>query len=141
MATDATPQSQLPTASNLDHPAGEGSEIDPIRTETIFSRMPLHVLSKSGKRPQINIEKRSADGKISEKWEVTYNEKYGPARQLAYDIHTLVIERAIEEAFDDARRTNQPFPRLIPLSSLNDVANRLGPNAETRNTNQIKKAL
>lgn len=139
MATEANSQSELqPVPNEL---AGEGTEIDPIRTETIFSRMPLHVLSKSGPRPQINIEKRSSDGKIAEKWEVTYNEKYGPARQLAYDLHTLVIERAIEEAFDDARRTNQPFPRIIPLSSLNDVANRLGPNSETRNTNRIKKAL
>src|SRR5712664_1078992 len=82
----------------------QGSEIDPIRTETIFSRMPLHVLSKSGPRPQINIEKRSADGRFEEKWKVSYNEEYGPARQLAYDIHTLVIERAIEEAFEEARR-------------------------------------
>ncbi len=133
--------SQSKLSPLLPESAGEGIDIDPIRTETIFSRMPLHVLSKSGPRPQINIEKRSADGKIAEKWEVTYNEKYGPARQLAYDLHTLVIERAIEEAFDEARRTNQPFPRLIPLSSLNDVANRLGPNSETRNTNRIKKAL
>ena len=138
MASDANDESKLPT---VPEPVGEGIEIDPIRTETIFSRMPLHVLSKSGPRPQINIEKRSADGKVTERWEVTYNEKYGPARQLAYDLHTLVIERAIEEAFDEARRTNQPFPRLIPLSSLNDVANHLGPNSETRNTNRIKKAL
>src|SRR6266404_1598910 len=74
----------------------QGIEIDPIRTETIFSRMPLHVLSKSGPRPEINIEKRSADGRLQERWEVSYNEKYGVARQLAYDVHTLVIERAIE---------------------------------------------
>jgi hypothetical protein len=56
-------------------------------------------------------------------------------------VHTLVIERAIEEAFEEARRTAQPFLRLIPLNSLNEVANRLGPNVETRDTNRIKKAL
>src|SRR5437870_2752059 len=102
---DATPET--PLQPDL-IPVEQGSEIDPIRTETIFSRMPLHVLSKSGPRAQINIEKRSADGKVDEKWKVSYNEEYGPAKQLAYDIHTLVIERAIEEAFEEARRTGQP---------------------------------
>jgi len=120
----------------------QGSEIDPIRTETVFSRLPLHILSKTGPRPQININRRTPDGKIEEKWEVSYNEKHGPARQLAYDVHTLVIERAIEEAFEEARRTNRPFPKFISLKSLNDVAHRLGAeDAETRNTNRIKKAL
>jgi len=120
----------------------QGIDIDPIRTETVFSRLPLHILSKNGPRPQINIIKRSVDGKIEEKWDVSYNEKHGPARQLAYDVHTLVIERAIEEAFDEARRNNRAFPKFISLKSLNDVAHRLGAeNAETRNTNRIKKAL
>lgn len=143
MGTETNTQPLIPNQPSPSDlaPVEQGSEIDPIRTETIFSRMPLHVLSKSGPRPQINIEKRSRDGRIEERWKVSYNEEYGPAKQLAYDIHTLVIERAIEEAFDEARRTGQPFPRLIPLSSLNDVANRLGPSAETRNTNRIKKAL
>lgn len=142
MGADTNLQSpQQPLLNPEVNPPEQGSEVDPIRVETIFSRMPLHVLSKSGPRPQINIEKRSADGRVEEKWKVSYNEEYGPAKQLAYDVHTLVIERAIEEAFEDARRTGQQFPRLIPLSSLNEVAKRLGPHTETRNTNQIKKAL
>ena len=145
MGSETNPQSgRSPPASFTTRVlilAEQGSEIDPIRTETIFSRMPLHVLSKSGRRPQINIEKRSADGRsIEEKWEVSYNEKYGPAQQLAYDVHTLVIERAIEEAFDEARRTAQPFPRLIPLHSLNDVASRLGPECRNPQHEPDKKS-
>src|SRR5579883_2349058 len=120
-------------------PAEQGSDIDPIRTETVFSRLPMHILSKTGPRPQISIERKLPNGTLEERWEVSYNEKHGPARQLAYDIHTLVIERAIEEAFEEARRLGQPFPKFISLKSLNDIANRL--SADTRDTNRIKKAL
>jgi hypothetical protein len=130
---------QPPQPFDPHQPVGEGSDIDPTRTETIFSRMPLHVLSKSGKRPQINIERRTPEGRIEEKWKVSYNEEYGPARQLAYDIHTLIIERAIEEAFEEARRTDQPLPRMIPIDHLRDIENKLG--LVEGNTNKIKRAL
>lgn len=135
-------QTQTSSPNPPPPPSPEQGSLEPlnaIRTETVFSRLPLHILSKSGERPQINIEKRTTNGKIEEKWEVSYNEKYGPARQLAYDIHTLIIERAIDEAFNDARRTSQPLPRLIPIDHLREIENKLG--LVDGNTNKIKRAL
>ena len=132
---------QIPnTLGPTDSPTSEqGSDIDPIRTETVFSRLPLHILSKNGPIPEISIVRKTPEGKLQEKWEVSYNQKHGQARQLAYDVHTLVIERAIEEAFEEARRVGRAFPKFISLKSLNEIANRLG--GETRDTSRIKKAL
>ncbi|HMF76853.1 MAG TPA: hypothetical protein VK604_14430 [Bryobacteraceae bacterium] len=54
-----------------------------IRTENVVSRFPVHNLSKKGKI-EIQIVKRNSQGEIEIKWEVSYNDKHGQARQLAY---------------------------------------------------------
>jgi hypothetical protein len=65
------------------------------------------------------------------KWEVSYNDRYGQARQLAYKLDTLVINRKLEEA-------GRPVPKLIRLGSLREIADSLDMGG---NTNHIKRAL
>src|SRR3954454_14151047 len=71
--------------------------LDIIRTETVLSKLPVHNLAKKG-RVDIRILKTTPDGKVDLKWEVSYSERYGQARQLAYKLDTIVIDRRIEEA-------------------------------------------
>jgi hypothetical protein len=101
-----------------------------IRTETVLSRLPLHNLAKKG-RVNIHITQKNADGDITLHWDVSYSEKYGQARQLAYKLDTIVINRRLEDY-------HRPLPYVIRLGSLTDLAHqcRLG-----RDTNSVKKAL
>ena len=101
-----------------------------IRTETVLSRLPLHNLAKKG-RVNIHITQKNADGAITLRWDVSYSEKYGQARQLAYKLDTIVINRRLEDY-------HRPLPYVIRLGSLTDLAHqcRLG-----RDTNSVKKAL
>jgi hypothetical protein len=101
-----------------------------IRTETVLSRMPIHNLAKRG-RVDIRITKRNSQGKVDLHWDVSYNERYGQPRQLAYRLDTLVINRKIDEH-------SRPLPKVIRLNSLYEIAGILG---LTRNTNEVKKAL
>ncbi|MEO8131924.1 MAG: hypothetical protein ABI822_32820, partial [Bryobacteraceae bacterium] len=101
-----------------------------IRTENVISRFPVHNLSKKGKI-EIQIVKRNSHGEIEIKWEVSYNDKHGQARQLAYKLDTIVINRRIEEE-------GRPLPKLIRLGSLREIAERLDMGG---NTNVIKRAL
>ena len=91
-------------------PPEEGSALTPlnvIRTENVLSRFPAHNLSKKGKI-DIQIVKRNSQGEVEIKWEVSYNDKHGQARQLAYKLDTIVINRRIEEE-------GRPIPKLIRL--------------------------
>jgi hypothetical protein len=101
-----------------------------IRTENVVSRFPVHNLSKKGKIA-IQIVKRNTQGEVEIKWEVSYNDKHGQARQLAYKLDTIVINRRIEEE-------GRPLPKLIRLGSLREIADRLDMGG---NTNVIKRAL
>ncbi len=92
--------------------------ISRIGVETVLSRMPIHNLAKKG-RVDIEITRRGVDGQVDLKWEVSYNEKYGQPRQLAYKLDTLVINRRI----DDVAR---PVPRFIKLGTLNELCQELG---------------
>lgn len=103
-----------------------------IRCETVLSRLPIHNLAKHG-RINIEIKKRNEGGAVELLWEVSYNERYGAPRQLAYKLDTLVINRRIEEA-------GRPLPKAVRLGSLRDVCKELGVS-EGETTNQIKKAL
>src|SRR5580700_9156420 len=85
-----------------------------IRTEHVLSQFPAHNLSKKGKI-DIQIVKRNTQGEIEIRWEVTYNDRYGQARQVAYKLDTLVINRRIEEQ-------GRPVPKLIRLGSLREIA-------------------
>jgi hypothetical protein len=102
-----------------------------IRSETVLSKLPIHNLSKKG-RVDININKQNLQGEVELKWEVSYNERHGQARQLAYKLDTIVVNRKLDEA-------GRPLPKLIRLGSLREVASQLGMVAG--DTAKIKKAL
>src|SRR6266540_3562723 len=101
-----------------------------IRTESVLSRFPVHNLSKKG-RIEIQVLHRNTQGDVDIKWEVSYNDRYGQARQLAYKVDTIVINRRIDEQ-------GRPVPKLIRLGSLRDIAAQLGIQTST---NLLKVAL
>ncbi len=112
---------------------GELAPINAIRIETTISRLPIHQLSKTA-RSNIRIIRRSdpsLGGQITFRWEVSYNDQYGPPRQLAYKIDKLVIDRRIDEH-------RKPVPRYIRLGSLHKMGLQLGLGGDT---NKVKRAL
>lgn len=104
--------------------------LDVIRSETVLSRFPVHNLSKKG-NVDIHIVRKNPRGEVEIRWEVSFNEKYGQARQLAYKLDTLVVNRRLEEE-------GRPLPKLIRLGSLREIADRLDLGS---NTNIVKRAL
>jgi hypothetical protein len=101
-----------------------------IRTESVLSRFPVHNLAKKG-RIAIEVLHKNTQGDVDIRWEVSYNDRYGQARQLAYKLDTIVVNRRIEEE-------GRPVPKLIRLGSLRDIAQQL--EIKT-NTNLLKVAL
>src|SRR5713226_6407793 len=101
-----------------------------IRTESVLSRFPVHNLAKKG-RIAIEVLHKNTQGDVDIRWEVSYNDRYGQARQLAYKLDTIVVNRRIDEE-------GRPVPKLIRLGSLRDIAQQL--EIKT-NTNLLKVAL
>ncbi len=93
--------------------SAEQASLDIIRTETVLSRLPVHNLAKQG-RVNIQIIKTTPTGEVELKWEVSYSDRYGQARQLAYKLDTIIINQRIEEA-------GRPLPKLLRIGSLNDI--------------------
>lgn len=111
--------------------------LEVIRTENVVSKFPVHNLAKTG-RVNIRLNRRRTDGEVEFQWEVSYNEKYGEAKQLAYQIDTLIISKRIYEYFE----ANQPIPELVPIGSLYQICQELGMNPQSgKNKNNIKRAL
>lgn len=111
---------------------GELIPLSIIRTETVLSRLPIHNLCKRG-RVNIEIKKRDERGAVDLMWEVSYNDRYGPPRQLAYKLDTLVVNRRIEEA-------ERPLPKHVRLGSLREICKELD-LSEGEATNQVKRAI
>ncbi len=111
----------------------ELAPIQVIRTETVLSRLPIHNLSKSG-NVEIGIVRRNDQGRIELQWEVSYNAKYGQARQLAYQVDTLVVNRKIDEE-------GRPVPRILRLGTLSEVCKQLDLPPSGKNIANIKKAI
>jgi hypothetical protein len=101
-----------------------------IRTETVLSKLPIHNLAKTGSF-EIQIIRKNDRGEVELRWEVSYSSRYGPPRQLAYKIDTIVVNRRIDEL-------GRPVPRVIRLGSLRDIARELGLGGDTNNA---RKAL
>lgn len=113
-------------------PLTEGAALEFIRTETVLSKFPLHNLSKG--RIDIQILKTASDnGQVELKWEVSYNERYGQARQLAYKLDTIVIDPKLDQL-------GRPLPETVRLGSLHDICQQLGLTGG-KNKSAIKKAL
>lgn len=111
----------------------DGTNVAPlniIRTESVLSRFPVHNLSKKGKL-SIEVVQRNPQGEVDIRWEVSYNDRYGQARQLAYKLDTIVVNRKIEQE-------GRPVPKLVRLGSLREIAEQL--EIKT-NTNLLKIAL
>lgn len=104
-----------------------------IRTETVLSRLPIHNLAKNGK-VDIRILRRDKVGEVELKWEVSHSDRYGQARQLAYKLDTLIVNRRIDEH-------RRPLPVLLRLGSLAQICRELGIPPSGKNTNDIRKAL
>lgn len=101
-----------------------------IRTETVLSRLPVHSLSKTGDF-DIVITRRNTQGEVELHWSVSHSAKYGPPRQLAYKLDTLVVNRRLDEV-------GRPVPKVLRIGSLRDIARELNLGGDT---NQIRKAL
>ena len=57
--------------------------------------LPDHTLTKCG-RVTIHITRTNAQGALDLRWTVSYNEHYGPPRQLAYKLDTVVINQRLD---------------------------------------------
>lgn len=115
-------------SANLEPAPAEDVQIARIGVETVLSKMPIHNLAKKG-RVDIQITRRRGDGQVDLKWEVSYNERYGQPRQLAYKLDTIVVNRRIDEE-------GRPIPRFIRLGSLNELCEQLGSQK-----NELKRAI
>jgi hypothetical protein len=111
--------------------------LEVIRIENVISKFPVHNLAKTG-RVNIRLNRKRADGEVEFRWEVSYNEKYGEAKQLAYQIDTLIIAKRLHGYFE----ANKPIPDVIPIGSLYQICQELGMNPQSgKNKNNIKRAL
>jgi hypothetical protein len=107
--------------------------LNAIRVETVFSRFPVHRLSKRG-QIQIEINERDEAGELKTRWEVSYNTKYGQPGALAYKVDTLIVNRRIDEV-------PRPVPEILRLGSLKEIGGELGLADSGKNRNDIKRAL
>jgi hypothetical protein len=104
-----------------------------IRTETVFSKFPIHTLSKKG-GVAIHLIRKAEAGETNLEWKVSPHPEFGVPRQLAYKLDTLVVNRIIDEL-------DRPIPEVIRLGSLRDICRELGLKENGRTTDQIKKAF
>jgi hypothetical protein len=104
-----------------------------IRTETVLSRLPIHNLAKKG-RVDIRILKRNQQGQVDLRWEVSYSDRYGQPRQLAYKLDTLVVNRRIDEQ-------GRPVTNIIRMGTLSQICRELGVPASGKNTNDLRNAF
>ena len=104
-----------------------------IRVETVLTRFPIHTLSKTG-GGTIHIRKQSPQGTLDTRWEVSYNARYGPPRQLAYKLDTLVINQKLDAL-------GRPLPTIIKLGSFAHICRLLGVDDGGGTKAAIKKAF
>lgn len=112
----------------------EALSLELIRTETVLSRLPVHNLAKQG-RVNIQIIKTTPSGEVELKWEVSYSERYGQARQLAYKLDTIIVNQRIDEA-------GRPLPKLLRIGSLNEICTELSLATHAgENAKDLKRAF
>src|SRR2546425_3624076 len=104
-----------------------------LRTETVLSRFPIHTLAKRG-RVAIHIRRTNAQGALDLRWEVSYNEHYGPPRQLAYKLDTIVINQILDAL-------PRPLPRVISVGSLTHACGMLDLNDSGKQQANLKSAF
>ena len=104
-----------------------------LRTETVLSRFPIHTLTKCG-RVTIHITRTNAQGALDVRWTVSYNEHYGPPRQLAYKLDTVVINQILDAL-------PRPLPRVLSVGSMTHVCRLLGLAESGRQHTELKQAF
>ena len=110
---------------------GDFAPINTIRTEIIFSRLPIHQLSRRHKT-DIRIHRRDPEGgQLTFRWEVSYNDHFGAPRKLAYRFDKQVLDRRLDEL-------GSPLPnRYIRLDSLRAIARQLGLGGDTDKAKKV----
>src|SRR2546425_10289308 len=103
-----------------------------LRTETVLSRFPIHNLAKRGK-VTIHIRRTNTHGDLELRWEVSYNEHYGPPRQLAYKLDTIVINQLLDAL-------PRPLPRVLKVGSQRHISTLLDLEISGRQQVQLKSA-
>jgi hypothetical protein len=104
-----------------------------LRTETVLSRFPIHTLTKRG-RVAIRIRRANALGALELRWDVSYNEHYGPPRQLAYKLDTIVINQLLDAL-------PRPLPRLLNVGGLRQICTCLDLYDSGRQHAELKSAF
>jgi hypothetical protein len=124
----------MPSSPKLKNVSADLAPLNVIRTETVLSRLPIHNLSKRGE-VNIHITKYNERGELELNWDVSHSKKFGDARQLAFQLDTLIIDRRIDEL-------GRPLPKVIRLESLRQICKELGLRSRSGdNTKSLKKAL
>lgn len=127
-----TPQ-QLSLMPSDSSKLAELAPLNIIRTETVLSKLPVHCLSKKG-RVDIRILQKGTNGDVRLKWQVSFNERYGQARQLAYKVDTLIVNRRIDES-------PRPLPVVVRIGSLKEVCKHLGICESGKNIRDLRMAF
>src|SRR5918993_3102507 len=104
-----------PSPTKLKNISADLAPLSVIRTETVLSRLPIHNLAKRGE-VNIHITTYNDRGELELNWDVSHSKKFGDARQLAYQLDTLIIDRRIDEL-------GRPLPKVIRLESLRQICN------------------
>jgi hypothetical protein len=121
------------TPQRADHQADGTTDLAPLtilRTETVFSKLPVHNLAKRGS-VNIHIAQTNDEGKLDLYWRVSPHPVFGEPRQLAYKLDTIVINRRIDDL-------GRPLPDLIYLGTLREIARELNLGNDTP---AVKRAL
>lgn len=111
----------------------EPPQIVPMRMHTCFALYPFWLPSRNGYQ-DITIRFVDRRGKTTTYWAVTFDARYGPPRELAYDIDSLIIARRFDEL-------GRPLPSLVPLGSMRAICKELGLQINGKNFQNIRLAL
>jgi hypothetical protein len=104
-----------------------------LRTETVLSRFPIHTLTKRGS-VTIHMTRTNTHGDVELHWAVSYNAHYGPPRQLAYKLDTIVINQLLDAL-------PRPLPRVLKLGSLRQLCTLLDLEGSGRQQAELKRAF
>src|SRR2546428_10988515 len=104
-----------------------------LRAETVLSRFPIHNLTQ-GREVSIHMTQTNAQGTLELRWEVSYNERYGPPGPLAYKLDTIVINQILDGL-------PRPLPRVLKAGSLLQISVQLDLQVSGRQYAHLKRAF
>src|SRR5499427_3009448 len=125
----ALPTSTVPQAARQPNRA----PLSILRTETVLSRFPIHNLTQ-GREVTIHMMQTNAQGTLELRWEVSYNQRYGPPGPLAYKLDTIVINQMLDAL-------PRPLPNVLRVDSLRQIGILLDLNDSGRQQAHLKSAF